>query len=216
LAEAALTAVFYEAAKRGVEALRGAAESNDFHEIMPLDFERRLIQTYETLLKGLQPSPDAERPGDDEDAFGLKPLPQDTKYLSAGEQRVMHEALRRSTTLVHEGEGQPNSPAAQPTEEEDTNGLGGPAAAGDTDLLGGSPAENLVVPLGPRPTPSDLDYFARQLLALIDQQPPTRPRLVNIRKANEAGLLRLKAGPVEMAPLYDEVQAALARKTSTA
>ena len=79
------------------------------------------------------------------------------------------------------------------------------------DLLGDPPTENLTVPRVRNPKASDHDYWARQMLALIDEKTPEEAptRRIRIRMENEDGLLALKSGNVER---YDEVMRALARK----
>jgi phage recombination protein Bet len=73
------------------------------------------------------------------------------------------------------------------------------------DLLGDQ--ENLAVPLPARPKSAELEYFARQLFALIEEAPGDRARMARIRLANETGLLALKAAqPV----VYDQAMAAMA------
>ena len=77
------------------------------------------------------------------------------------------------------------------------------------DLLGDPPAENLTVPLPRDPSAGDLDYFGRQLIAMIAEAPGDRSRMALIRMSNENGLSKLKAGAPAM---HDDVRAALAGK----
>lgn len=117
-------------------------------------------------------------------------------------QRVAADADARAATDRDDGDDPfglqplpaetPNSPAA--------------AAGEPRDLLGAPPAENLTIPLVRNPQPADLGYFARQLLALIAEGPPTAQRIARIRASNEDGLLKLKAGAVAQ---YDEIMAKL-------
>lgn len=88
-----------------------------------------------------------------------------------------------------------------------------PAAAGERDLLGEPPAENLAVPLGRDPSIGDLNFFARQLLAMLDEKPRTPQRVAGIKLANEGAMQKLKRG---LPDLYDEVQRALAQKMDAA
>jgi hypothetical protein len=78
--------------------------------------------------------------------------------------------------------------------------------AGGTDLLGDPPAEKLYVPLGRNPTPHDLDYFARQFIAMLAEAPNDGARAVRAKMANEYGLGYLKAA---LPDLHAEVQAAI-------
>jgi hypothetical protein len=111
----------------------------------------------------------------------------------------------------------PHSPAAVPPTEKGSHGDGlaarprQTAPAGETDLLGGKPAENLMVPLGrnDRENAEKLEYYARQILAMVDEAPRDTARLVGIRMTNENGIRALNAGLPER---YDEVMAALSRK----
>jgi hypothetical protein len=90
-----------------------------------------------------------------------------------------------------------------------THKTAAPVKEAGADLLGNPPAEDFTVPLPRKPTAADVEYFGRQLLAAIAEKPPEPLRLAAIRRANENGIIALKSGAVE---LYDEVQAALARR----
>jgi hypothetical protein len=57
------------------------------------------------------------------------------------------------------------------------------------------------------PQGADLDYFGRQMLAVIAERPGDRTRLARIKHKNEYGLHMLKAHARD---LYNEVMAALA------
>lgn len=81
--------------------------------------------------------------------------------------------------------------------------------APSADLLGDPPAENVTVPLARNPSIKDMDYWANQLLAMIEEQPRTSQRTASIKLANEGGLQQLKR---VLPDRYDEVQAELARK----
>jgi len=160
----------------------------------------------------------ASRPGDDEDAFGLPPLAH-SEYGPAG---ATYDApdypapnvFSAGSSQPPEEKGKANDVPARGREPNPPAGETDTPAAGRTtepsaDLLEGHP-ENVTVPFPRNPAAKDLDYFARQLLALIAEKPPALLRLAAIRGANENGIRALKSGTVE---LYDEVQAALARRT---
>lgn len=83
------------------------------------------------------------------------------------------------------------------------------AAPGTGDLLGGTPTEDLNIPLPRAPKASDLEFFYRQLVAMIEKAPADISRLTRIRLANDRGLSVLKTS----APaLYEQAMAALFRK----
>jgi recombination protein RecT len=228
-AELALSTVFHEAAKRGVDALRGALESNDFREVMPREIEQRLAETYAILLKRLQPVRPDPAPEAEEDAFGLKPLPQQNSPagLPSGSTHDKEKGKERLKVLPETAI--PTSPAGDTAQKLGQSlgvaaderpasrglALGNPGDAANvsdrpqSDLLGGPPAEDLTIPLRGRPALHDLDYWHRQLMALIAEAPGDVARLTRIRMANESGLAALKAGAPE---LYDETMAALHRK----
>jgi hypothetical protein len=79
---------------------------------------------------------------------------------------------------------------------------GGSIPATGADLLG----ENLTVPLARRPTPDQLAYYTRQMLAMIAERPGDRQRLAKIGMANEGTLVMLKE---RAEPEYQEIMAAL-------
>ncbi len=156
----------------------------------------------------------ASRPGVGEDAFGLPPIGEQpnspTGEPSSGQSHAPPPGEKGSVTI---GPGGPSpSPAGEPDQdrgerraENGTGAQGGVPAPFPGDLPGLTD-ENLIVPLVPRPTPAQLDYFARQMLRVIAEKPPAALRLATIRRVNETGLLVLKKGAVER---YNEVQRAL-------
>jgi hypothetical protein len=110
--------------------------------------------------------------------------------------------------------GEPDTSAAAHSEKEEHD-LRDPVAGEPRDLLGGAPAETLLVPLPRNPTIGDLDYYARQLLAMIAEDPGNWQRIARIKAANETGIIALKKETTSKAhadtatALYDQVQRAL-------
>lgn len=83
------------------------------------------------------------------------------------------------------------------------------AQKGDRTTVAGDaePAGELRVPLASNPSIAELDYFARQLLALLDEAPLTPERAERIRGANADGVAALRLG---LPDVHAQVQAALA------
>lgn len=84
------------------------------------------------------------------------------------------------------------------------------ASHSERDLLGDTPAEDLLIPLPGRV--DEFDFYARQFIAMINEKPGDIARLARIKIRNEAGMQRLKA---EATALYDDVQRALTEARST-
>ena len=181
----ALTLIYTDAAKRGHAALE-AAEENNAAVIAQL---RGAVA--ETLAEH------ARELAADLDPFGLPPLPTEQSPPGAA-------PVERPGASPPAGNGsRQGEPSAQPWP--------GPMRREAAPAQGEE--ENLVVPLERRPTVDQLDYFARQLLALIAEKPLTGQRAAWIRDKNEGGIGFLKLRRVER---YDEVMRALNAKVEAA
>ena len=121
----------------------------------------------------------------DLDPFGLPPLPTEQPPQEAAERPGASPPAGNGTR-----QGEPSPP---------------PAAADE--------GHNLFVPLPRRPTGADLEYYARQMLAMIGEEPLTAQRAALIKGKNEGGIGWLKLKAVAR---YDEVQRALNQKVETA
>lgn len=100
----------------------------------------------------------------------------------------------------------PERPDTAPATEQPSSAPPIAAAGEPRDLLGAQPTENLAVPLDRNPSIQDCEYFARQIVAMLDEKPRTSQRTASIRLANEGALKKLKAA---LPDRYDEVMAAL-------
>lgn len=190
--ERLLAAMFDEAAKRGRSFLSAVAENN-LHAIAALReagemaIVERLNQAWNAAIERTEQtqSPSGDRPG-------------------------------AADTRASERRGEPDSPtvpgsAAPAGREKDATSTGQSptrSATGEArDLLADPPAEDLRVPLLRNPNVEDLDYFARQMLAMIEERPADAQRKARIKAANDLEIAALKKGLVER---YDEVMRALA------
>jgi hypothetical protein len=78
------------------------------------------------------------------------------------------------------------------------------------DLLGEVPADDgLYIPLPRNPTESDLDYFGRQLIAAIAEEPENSQRRARLKAENESGIAKLKKS---LPDLYNEVMREFAQR----
>lgn len=166
------------AARQGTEAFR------EYWRTLTPD-ERAMLKSDIAVYQNAAMDADAAAAAarDSEDPFGLPPI----------EPASSHDATERP------GPEDAHSQAAQPAP---SAGQGEPS---QPDMLGDG--ENLTVPLPRNPGPADLDYYARQLLALATERPADKGHAARVRRANENGIHRLKeARHAE----YDAIMAALA------
>jgi hypothetical protein len=140
--------------------------------------------------------------------------------LSAGERDGIREhltAFHTAATAADDPFGLPSPTQQQPSQDAPAEHPGALPPAG-TSTRQGEPSPdtvtdealpngaNLVIPLPNRPTAEQLEYYARQLLAMIAERPLTAQRATWIKDKNEGGIGFLKLKLVER---YDEVMRAL-------
>jgi len=193
-ANEALWLIFRDAAKRNHAALAAAAENN-------ADVLQQL-----TNLGGIE-LPDVAELAADLDPFGLPPADRESMNAEGADTRV-------STKTGSVGVA-PSIAEQPPQEAAERPGASPPAGNGTRQGEPSPPpaaaneGHNLFVPLPRRPTGADLEYYARQMLAMIGEEPLTAQRAALIKGKNETGIGWLKLKAVAR---YDEVMRALSAK----
>lgn len=140
------------------------------------DEEReRRAQTAHTSFGEVGGDPD--RPAD---PFGLPPSEQASRDDRAERPRPAADADRAPAGGV---ESHRSTPAGEPATAQPGLALA---------------EENLFVPPPPRnPTPAELDFYIRQIEALVAEGPRTPQRMARIRLKNEAGIRAVKAADMD-------------------
>lgn len=224
-AEAYLEGLLRAASRRGLDRLNGCWESNDPGGLdgLPRAAIDRLQDIFDTLRASLA-NPEGHREGndatvtgenpphapeDEEDPFGLKPLPArggdtpETRSPAGASTPASTPATGKDEAIVDQA-AVPTAAGERIRHSDDMNdrvlaGLAAKETAGPRDLLGGAP-ENLAVPWHPQ---DGSDLFVRQLDAMLAEAPLTAKRAATIRLRNRANLDRLaREAPDDHARLW--------------